>query len=237
MRKIVITGASGQLGSYFVDFFSDKGDKIYALDKHHMQSNNRKNVCKIEIDITDETQVLSFFSSLTECDILINNAGVGVFTPLEQRTSKEFFDVMNVNLYGTFLMCQKSLELLKNSKSGRIVNIGSIYGVVSSDPQIYGSSGRNNSEVYSATKAGVIQLTKYLAVHLAPFNITVNSLSPGGVFNDQSSDFVVQYEKKVPLGKMAHPRDLIGSLEHLVSDNARYITGQNIIVDGGFSAW
>ncbi|MDC3106055.1 SDR family oxidoreductase [Gammaproteobacteria bacterium] len=237
MRNVIITGSSGQLGSYFVDFFSGKGDKVFALDKYHLQSDASKNVCQIEIDITDEIQVSEFFGSLSACDILINNAGVGVFTPLEQRTRKEFYDVMNVNLYGTFLMCQKALRLIKNSKSGRIVNIGSIYGVVSSDPKIYGSSGRNNSEVYSATKAGVIQLTKYLAVHFAPFKITVNSLSPGGVFNNQSSDFVGNYEEKVPLGKMAHPQDLISTLDYLVSDNSGYITGQNIIVDGGISVW
>ena len=93
---------------------------------------------------------------------MVNNAGIGVFTPFETRTVDEFMSVVDVNLKGTFLMCREAIKRMKVQQAGKIINIGSVYGVVSSDPRIYGESGRNNSEVYSMTKAGVIMLSKYL---------------------------------------------------------------------------
>jgi len=103
------------------------------------------------------------------------------------------------------------------------------------DFKIYGNSGRNSSEIYGATKAGVIHVTKYLAAYLAKHNILANSISPGGVFNHQDPNFVRKYKAKTPLGRMAEPEDLTGLIAFLCSDDARYITGQNIAVDGGFT--
>jgi NAD(P)-dependent dehydrogenase (short-subunit alcohol dehydrogenase family) len=102
---------------------------------------------------------------------------------------------------------------------------------------LYGDSGRNSSEIYGATKAGIIHFTKYLAAYLAPYGITANAISPGGVFRAQSDDFVKNYEYKTPLARMATPDDLVGTILFLASDDARYITGQNIAVDGGFTVW
>ncbi|MEK6848762.1 MAG: SDR family oxidoreductase, partial [Nanoarchaeota archaeon] len=120
---------------------------------------------------------------------------------------------------------------------GSIINIGSIYGQVSSDKRIYGDSKRNNSEVYSATKAGIIQFTKYLATHWAEYNIRVNCISPGGIFNNQKEFFVKNYINKVPLGRMANVTDINGALIFLASDASKYVTGQNLTIDGGFTIW
>lgn len=237
MKKIVLTGSNGQLGKNFIDFLKNKDYFIYALDLNHSDKLNIDNIEYINIDITDKDEVEEFFKKISDCNILINNAGIGVYTPFEERTKDEFFEVMSVNMYGTFLMSQQALKFMKKVEYGKIVNIASVYGVVSSDPRIYGNSGRNNSEVYSATKAGVIQMTKYMAAHFGKYNIQVNAISPGGIFNNQENFFVKQYTDRVPMERMAASHDLNGALELLISDNSNYINGQNIIVDGGLSSW
>jgi 3-oxoacyl-[acyl-carrier protein] reductase len=239
MKNIVITGANGQLGDAFIrHLLSNRGYKIYALDLNFTNSNSNSNFIEyINVDIANEQEVVSFYNTLDSIDILINNAGVGVFTPFEDRTVEDFMNVVDVNMKGTFLMCREAIKLMKPVKKGKIVNIGSIYGMVSSDPRIYGNSGRNNSEVYSMTKAGVLMLTKYLAVHYAPFNIQINAISPGGVTRKQSPDFLNNYSYRTPVGHLAKEVDLLPALDFLISNKNPYTTGQNITVDGGFTAW
>ena len=129
---------------------------------------------------------------------------------------------------------------MKEQKKGSIIQTGSIYGVVSPKKDIYINSSYNGNEintpaVYSATKSAVIGLTKYLASYLGPFNIRVNSISPGGIFSGQNDEFVKNYSNKVPLGRMASPEDIFGIAVFLASEQSSYLTGQNILVDGGFS--
>jgi NAD(P)-dependent dehydrogenase (short-subunit alcohol dehydrogenase family) len=158
-----------------------------------------------------------------------------VYEPLEARTADDLARVAAVNLAGPTLCTRATLPYM--APGSAVINIASIYGVVSPDPRIYGHSGRNSSEIYGATKAGVVQLTKWFAVHLAERGIRVNSLSPGGVYAGQSDDFVAAYEARTPLGRMATVDDLAGPLVFLASDAARYVTGHNLVVDGGWSAW
>ena len=239
MKNVVITGAGGQLGKAFVShLLKDKQYKIYALDLNFTNLNVSTNSVEyVNVDITNEQEVVSFYKTLNSIDVLINNAGIGAFTPFEDRTVEDFMNVVDVNMKGTFLMCREAIKLMKPVKKGKIVNIGSIYGMVSSDPRIYGDSGRNNSEVYSMTKAGVLMLTKYLAVHYAPFNIQINAISPGGVIRKQSPDFLKNYNYRTPVGHLAKEVDLLPALDFLISAKNSYTTGQNIIVDGGFTAW
>ncbi|EMY16167.1 oxidoreductase, short chain dehydrogenase/reductase domain protein [Leptospira weilii str. Ecochallenge] len=146
-------------------------------------------------------------------DILINCAGISVFTPFEDRTDEEFNEVVHVNLNGTFLLSQHTFRLWKEKgKKGVILNFGSIYGVSIADMRIYGDSGRNSPEVYAMTKAGIIHFTKYLARYAAPYGIRVNCISPGGIFANQSSDFIQNYIYKTPLGRMGNPSDLVGGV-------------------------
>ena len=238
MKNVIVTGAAGQIGSVFIEhLLKNNFFKIYALDLNFSNSHSYENIQYIEIDITNEKQVINFYRTLDSVDILINNAGIGVFSPFEERTVEDFTRVVDVNMKGTFLMSREAIKAMKPANSGKIINIGSVYGVVSSDPRIYGDSGRNNSEVYSMTKAAVLMLTKYLAAHYAPFNIQVNAISPGGVLREQTSEFIQNYINKTPAVRMAQDKDLLPALDFLISDNKNYTNGQNIIVDGGFTAW
>ena len=236
-KRAIITGANGQLGSAFVEALTEKGYFVYAVDLNIENIEASESVELVKLDITYETAVHNFFSSVQSLNVLINNAGIGVFTPFEDRTAAEFKKVMEVNLLGAFLMSQSSVKIMKNSDGGKIVNIASIYGSTSSDERIYGDSGRNNSEVYSATKAGLINMTQYMATHFGKYNIQTNSISPGGIYNQQSEDFVKNYEYKTPMGRMGKVQDLLSALFYLVSEDTQYTNGQDIAVDGGFLAW
>jgi len=238
IKKIaIITGANGQLGSAFVEALTGKGYFVYAVDLNIEKITTSENIQPVKLDITDEIGVHKFFSSVQGLDLLINNAGIGIFTPFEDRTAAEFKKVMDVNLLGTFLMSQSSVKIMKDSDGGKIINIASIYGSTSSDERIYGDSGRNNSEVYSATKAGIINMTKYMAAHFGKYNIQTNAISPGGIYNQQSLDFVTNYQNKTPMQRMGNVNDLLSTLFYLISKDTGYTNGQNISVDGGFLAW
>jgi len=237
MKKAIITGANGQLGNAFAEGLVKKGYFVYAIDINIENIKVSDSIEPVELDITNETKVHDFFSSIQDLDVLINNAGIGVFTPFEDRTAAEFKKVMEVNLLGAFLMSQSSVRIMKNSSGGKIVNITSIYGSTSSDERIYGDSGRNNSEVYSATKAGLINMTQYMATHFGKYNIQTNSISPGGIYNQQSADFVKNYEYKTPMHRMGKVQDLLSTLFYLISEDTAYTNGQDIAVDGGFLAW
>lgn len=241
-KKVLVTGATGQLGSAIVERCLQEGAYVYITDIHSALPKERARSLQkgsqfeyLQLDVTDEKSVKKVFGGIKALDVLINTAGIGVFTPLEARTAKEIDAVMDVNIKGTILCSLKaSLRLLK--RGGRIVNFGSIYGVVPADKKIYGSSGRNSSEIYAATKAGVIHITKYLAAYLADKGITVNAVSPGGVASPiQTKEFVENYVRKTPLGRMAHAADIVNAVLFLTSDDSNYITGQNIVVDGGFT--
>lgn len=248
-KIVLITGAAGQLGRQYCRAFASEGAKVIVSDmsKEDCQkivNELGENVSHLAIalDVSDEQSVDSAFLEIKKyfgkLDVLVNNAGVAVFGSFENRTFDDFMKVLRVNAGGTFLCTKAASKLMRESNTkGAIINIGSIYGVVSSDPRIYTDSPRYNSEVYSASKAAIIQMTKYFAVHLAPFKIRVNCISPGGVFNEQSDEFVKNYSNRTPLGRMAKETELAATAVFLASDGASYITGQNILVDGGWTAW
>ena len=237
MTKIaIITGGSGKLGRHIVNHLLKKKFFVYSLDLNYSKK-KYLNFKSVKIDITDEDQVSQFFKQIKNINLLVNNAGIGVYTPTLKRTLEDFKKVLDVNLVGNFLMSKNALKLMKKQKYGKIINLGSIYGIKSSDPRIYGKSGRNNSEVYSASKAGVIMLTKYLAAHFAKYNIQINCISPGGFLNNQTKDFVNNYNFKNPSNRMAELKDLNGVLNFLIDKDNAYTNGTNIILDGGFTLW
>ena len=237
MKIAILTGANGNLGSNFLEVLRNLNYFVYAVDKEIGDIKAEEFVEPVQLDIADEKKVEDFYLTISSLDLLVNNAGIGVFTPFEERTADEFRMVTDVNLLGTFLMAQGAVKIMKKQKFGKVVNLGSIYGVKSSDERIYGDSGRNNSEVYSITKAGVIQLTKYMAAHFGKYNIQTNAISPGGIYNQQSIDFVRNYECKTLMQRMGNVEDLLSTLLYLISDDTAYTNGQNISVDGGFLAW
>ena len=241
--SVLITGGNGQLGSALTEHFLRHGAHVRISDLQPSVSEKlAARLRKRELadwtyhtmDVTDEASVRKAMDEIGSLDVLVNNAGTSVFTPFESRTPEEIDFVMDVNIKGTIL-CSKAAAGKMAKSGGVIINIGSIYGVVPADKSIYGDSGRNNSEVYGATKAAVIHMTKYLAAYLGDKNIRVNAVSPGGIFNDQKQIFVDNYVKKTPLGRMASEDDIAETVLFLSSEGARYITGQNITIDGGFS--
>lgn len=236
MKIAVVTGANGQFGRFFVEKLLKRNFFVYSLDLNFSYK-ERINEKQIIVDISNHIEIEKFFLKVKKLDLLINNAGIGVFTPFEERTLDEVNDVIGVNLVGPIFMTKSALEIMKRQKYGKIINLASIYGVVSSDYRIYGTSGRNNSEIYTITKAGIVGFTKYLACHYAKYNIQINSISPGGVFNNQDESFVKNYENKTPGGRMATLGDFEDVLEFLISDNNSYTNGQNLVIDGGFTAW
>lgn len=236
-KVALVTGGAGNIGKAICARLVDRGFSVKSIDLNHEAETASKNIDPVRLDISSQSEVVKFFDSLSRVDVLVNNAGVGVFTPTEERTEAEFRKVFEVNMLGTFLMCQQAVRRMKERQTGRIINIGSIYGVKSSDPRIYGDSGRNNSEVYSMTKAAVIQLTRYLAAHYAQVGLQINCISPGGVFAGQDNFFVENYKNKTPAGRMGSTSDTARLVELLAVDCPDYVNGQNIAVDGGFLSW
>lgn len=243
-KKVLITGANGQIGQAITSALLTNGALVYITDVQteiapellvRLKTNGLNNFEYHTLDVSDERSVSAAAVAINDVDVLINNAGIAVFTPFEQRTTQEIDQVLMVNVKGTILCSQIFSQPMVEKKHGKIINIGSIYGVVPADSKIYGNSGRNSSEIYGASKAAVIHLTKYLAAYLGQYNINVNAISPGGVFNNQQQNFVDNYTDKTPLGRMASTDDLAGIICFLASDDSKYITGQNITVDGGFT--
>ena len=245
-KTVLVTGAIGQLGKIICQGFIDVGSNVIGVDLKLDQNKIIKtdNISYYSLDIANKKSVQNLFNELynnhSGIDVLINNAGVSTFEPFEDRTEESFDWVSDVNLKGTFLCIQEYFKHQKNNKCGNVVNIASIYGLISPDPKMYRKGDRKNSEVYGATKAGIIQMTKYFAVHLAEKNIRVNAVSPGGIFNTenpQSEYFIGEYSKRNPMGKMANAEEIIGAVLYLVSDASSYVTGHNLVVDGGMSCW
>lgn len=245
-KTVLVTGTLGQIGRVLVLSFLKNGAYVHGVDiapapdaafkKKLSRFSNRFSYS--QVDVTDEKAISTLLKEQKRpIDVLVNCAGMGVYTPFEYRTGNELDQVIALNLKGTILMSKAVAKGMVKRKKGSIINFGSIYGVTTPDFRIYGNSGRNSSEIYGATKAGIIHFTRYLAVYLARKGITVNAISPGGVFRNQTNSFVRKYAYKTPLGRMAQPEDLIGTILFLASDDARYLTGQNVVVDGGFTLW
>jgi NAD(P)-dependent dehydrogenase (short-subunit alcohol dehydrogenase family) len=169
-------------------------------------------------------------------DVLFNNAVARSGGELMDTSVDEWESVMALNSTGLFLSCRLFGEAMMERKSGSIVNVASIYGMVGPDFSLYEGTPIHNSVSYAYAKGGMINLTRYLASFLAPHGVRVNTLSPGGVSAGQPDRFVENYNKRVPMGRLANGADLQGAAVFLASDASAYITGQNIAVDGGWTA-
>ncbi|HLE34019.1 MAG TPA: SDR family oxidoreductase, partial [Bacteroidota bacterium] len=183
-------------------------------------------------------------------DILINNAAIDSPPnapaeengPFESYPENSLDRIIDVNLKGTFLCCQVIGGAMARRGKGSIINIASIYGMVSPNQDIYEykrKSGRDwyKPAAYAVTKSAILNLTRYLATYWAKKGVRVNTLSPAGVFNEQDEEFLKEYQKRIPIGRMAKPDELNGAIIFLASDASSYMTGANLVVDGGWTSW
>ncbi len=250
----MVTGASGLLGRLFVRHLAKAGARVAALDLQRSDSNNKK-IWPVSADVTSSSSLRKALASVVERwgvpDVLINNAGVDTppTHPTAGRVSFEEFPVaewdrvLDVNLKGIFLTCQVIGGAMARKKRGSIINIGSIYGMHAPDQRIYDYLRKPNQPpfvkpvAYSASKSGVMNLTRYLAGYWGLQGVRVNTLVPGGIFNQHDRRFLKAFTAKVPQGRMANPEELIGPLLFLASEASSYMTGAALVVDGGYSVW
>lgn len=242
MKYVLITGSSGALGQAITTKLLKNKYFVLGLDLKKIK--NKKNFLNFSCDISDEFQIQKIFKEIINKNILptilINNAGIGTYGKIEKRNKDEIQKVTDVNLLGTINLIKNFYIYFKENKSilKKIINISSIYGVIPPKFDIYDKyDPRYSSEIYGATKSGVIQLTKYFAKNFSGKNITVNAISPGGILNKklQTKKFIRDYNLNVPLGRMASVDDIVDPILFMCSDKSNYINGQNLIIDGGFS--
>jgi len=248
-RVALVTGAAGDgYGRQIAEALAEAGARVVITSRRLAKARERArqltarglDVCALALDLTRErsigvavTHVLKTHGRL---DILFNNAAHNHLEPLENVAVKDWNRVLAVNLTGTMLLSRAVAPLLRRGGRGVIVNVSSIYGLVAPDPRLYGRSGLNSPLVYGATKSALVQMTRHLAVEWAP-TIRVNCLSAGGLRRGQPPSFLRAYISRTPLGRMAGPDDLKGAAVFLASDASAWMTGQNLVVDGGWTAW
>lgn len=248
----IVTGGSGYLGSRIVQALLDHGAYVCVADPSDLpellqDEAYRGKVHHERCDVSDSDSIRDAFANTVRqfdrLDILVNGAayGAGYGDTTIDSMSDEVWDIGVDGTVGTVFRCtRESIRYLRQSKSGCILNIASMYGMVSPDPRIYGASGANNPPNYGAGKSAVLQLTRYCAAHLAAEGIRVNSLSPGP-FPDPAKQtdkaFLEQLENKTMLGRIGKQSEVAGAALFLVSPAASYITGVNLPVDGGWTAW
>jgi len=254
-RVIVITGAAGLLGSEYADGFCQAGGNVVLADKNFEKC--KKLAAKLEkkygvkplpikLDVTNPNSIKKMIVHITKkfskIDVLVNNAIYPEIGKIKKTKFEDFpLDIwkkgIDVNLTGMFLCSQQIGEIMKKQKNGVIINISSIYGIKGPDQRIYGKTKIIKSALYATTKGAVINFTKYLASYWNRTGIRVNTLSLGGVEENQDRDFKKKYSDKTMIGRMAKKDEYVGALLFLSSDASSYMTGSNLVIDGGWSAW
>ena len=259
-RVVVLTGSAGLLGSQYTKILSDAGAILVLVDTDSKKNNellknndikfHKKSIC-LNVDITSKVQVTKLAKYVKKrfgrIDGLINNAFLNHAKNQSKYGVTEFetfpIDIwqkaLELNLTGVFLCCQEIGKIMAQQKNGVIVNISSIYGISGADQRIYGKSNLNSPVSYAASKGAIINLTRYLAAYWHRKNVRVNTLTLGGVQDDsyQNKEFIKKYSEKTMLGRMAKKEDYNGAILFLISDASSYMTGSNLIIDGGWTAW
>ena len=266
-KIVVIFGGNGYLGKEFCKALLEFGATVYACDINDSDSPENLELKKtyqekyslIKIDATDKTKL----GKLRE-EILKKEKTVDVLVNLTTMKGKDFYlpfeevslEGWNIGLLGNltipFLTIQAFIPIMKKNRHGSIINISSHYGIVGNDQRIYIGANLNSvyvgeeteekrlysHGVYNAAKGGIINFTRYLAAYYGEFNIRVNTISPGGIYHkDENEQFLKKYSEKVPLGRKANLDEINGALIYLASDASTYVTGHNLVVDGGFTIW
>ncbi len=262
-RPIVITGGLGQLGLQFTKTLLERGARVAIFDLEveddriktalgHRPSESE--LLTLSVDVTKRISIERALDQVRKHWYtplgLVNNAaldsppgaGAAENGPFENYPENSWDRVMEVNTKGVFLCSQVIGGAMAEAGRGSIVSIASIYGLVSPDQSLYEYRRQRGEEfykpaAYAASKSALLNLTRYMATYWAPRGVRANTLTLGGVFNDQDEEFLERYHARVPLGRMAQPEDYNGALVFLLSDASSYMTGSNLIIDGGWTAW
>jgi 2-deoxy-D-gluconate 3-dehydrogenase len=262
-RVAVVTGGAGLLGKQFTRALGEAGAGVVVADIDHMVAENHANqliddgirAIAVKVDVTDPESVAKLVAitvdRLGRLDILVNSAAMDPkFDPenINTQSSNAFEtypldtwkNAVDVNLTGTFLVTQACARQMLSQNYGVVINICSTYGLVGPDQRLYerpDGSQQFKPVYYTVTKAGVLGLTRYLATYYAGKPIRVNALTPGGIYNQHDEAFVRAYAARTVLGRMAHQDEMNGAIVFLASEASAYMTGSNLVVDGGWTAW
>ena len=241
-KIIIVTGSGGLIGREIVRYCREPcAEAVGGVDVH--RPNRWGELPDVTYDVTDPAQIDALVDYVMKkygrIDGLVNAA-----YPRTSDWGLKFEDIpyeswqknVDMQLNAVFLICQKVLAVMKEQGSGSIVNFGSIYGMVGNDFTIYEGYGGTSPLAYNAIKGGIINFTRSLASYFGKYGIRVNCVSPGGVFDNQRTEFVEAYNHKSPLKRMARPEEMAPGVAFLLSDESSFITGHNLMIDGGWTA-
>lgn len=255
-RRALITGGAGHIGFTAGEALVELGATVAFLDRDETGcQKGADTLCRIRAgcaraivcDLGDEAATRRMVRDLVReeggPDIIVHCAAYvgatsapGWAVPFEQQTVATWDAAMRVNLTSAFVLVQEARDALAVSGRGAVILMASMYGMVGPDLRLYGGTAMQNPAGYGASKGGLLQFTRYLATVLAP-RVRVNAISPGGVWRGQPGAFRERYESRTPLARMATEEDLKGAVAYLASDLSAYVTGHNLVVDGGWTAW
>jgi NAD(P)-dependent dehydrogenase (short-subunit alcohol dehydrogenase family) len=257
-RRALVTGGAGHIGFAAAEALVELGARVALLDLERgtcderaaqLSRQSKSSAIGLACDLSNETETrMAIGQTVRELgglDILVHAAAFvgttqtsGWAAPFDQQTVDAWDMGMRVNVTSAFVLAQEARRALSASNHASIVLISSIYGLVGSDAAVYEGTGMNSDRIlaYSASKGGLLQLTRHLATLLAP-DIRVNAISPGGIERNQPELFRSRYAARTPLKRMGREEDLKGAVAYLASDLSQYVTGHNLIVDGGWTAW
>lgn len=252
-KKILLMGACGILGRVHTNIMLEQQARLIIADQPGsdvLELSETLRIKGVEIDVTSENDVITgvekAFNFYGGIDGAVFNVAItgealvstgNVFPDFEEYPLSLWQRAIDVNLTGAFLFAREVGNAFKNNGGGTLVNVSSIYGVVAPDHRIYDNQSFSSFPAYSASKAGIIGLSRWLSTWWGKENIRVNTISPGGVYNNHNEGFNLLYSERTPMGRMANPEDITGILIYLLSDSSRYCTGQNFTIDGGLTAW
>jgi NAD(P)-dependent dehydrogenase (short-subunit alcohol dehydrogenase family) len=255
-RRALVTGATGFLGKIIAETLAELGSDLILVDRPGSNFDDLEKSlsdtwlvkvfslpCDLEIEKERDSLVAFVKSDGLGLNCLINNAAFvgdsnlqGWITPFEQQTIETWRRALEVNLTAAFHLCQSFSPMLRASSKGTIINIGSIYGKFGPDWGLYEGTPMGNPAAYSVSKGGLLQLTRWLATTMSP-DVRVNAISPGGIFRNQPQIFVDRYIAKTPMKRMANEDDFRGAIAYLACCLSSYVTGHNLVIDGGFGSW
>lgn len=262
-RVVVVVGGLGQIGIHTSAMMLEAGARVVIIDTQSTTIDlsltvlsdyaGGGNLALYDCDITDELLTIGtlekIYATFSRVDVLVNHAHFKG-DPRELKPHSKFFasfedyplsiwkEVVDVNLNSLFTICQFVGRKMIEQQGGVIINTSSTYGLGSPIPSIYGESGINSPISYATTKCAILNFTRYLAIHWAKYGIRANTISPGGVLNsNQSNEFIEKYSKQCPIGRLAEANEYKGALLFLASDASSYMTGSNLVIDGGWTAW